>query len=109
MKKIFILLFLCLITFSFAEDIQVKVSIKAESNSLEAEEELETEAKKAAIKKHIKKLDSQVPSTLIEKAVKEYSNFIDDIDNLSGQTLLRFTEQISFHRLQKVQKSPLLF
>ena len=83
MKKIFILLFLCLITFSFAEDIQVKVSIKAESNSLEAEEELETEAKKAAIKKHIKKLDSQVPSTLIEKAVKEYSNFIDDIDNLS--------------------------
>ena len=83
MKKIFILLFLCLITFSFAEDIQVKVSIKAESNSLEAEEELETETKKAAIKKHIKKLDSQVPSTLIEKAVKEYSNFIDDIDNLS--------------------------
>ena len=84
MKKVLVLLFLCLAGFFvFAEDIQVKVAQSAERNTFQVKKALESKAKKAAIKKYILKLNAQTPEKLVEEACNEYSNFVDDIEKLS--------------------------
>ena len=65
------------------DEFQVKVSKTAEKNSYDLKKDLETEAKKAAIKKYILRVNPQAPETMIKEACAEYSNFVDDVDKLS--------------------------
>lgn len=64
----------------FAEEVQVTVSVEATRNSIRLKKDLEKQAKKAAIKKYILKLNSQTPSKLIEEACNEYGQFASDVE-----------------------------
>ena len=63
--------------------IQVKVSVTAERNTFRVKRELKNNAKKAAIRKYILRLDAQTPEKLIEEACNEFENFVDEVDNVS--------------------------
>ena len=69
--------------FAWAEDIQVRVSVEAENNTFKLKKDLETVAKKSAIKKYILKLNSQTPEKLLAEACNEYSIFVEGIKRLS--------------------------
>ena len=86
MKKIVLHVLILLAAFCvMAEDIQVNVALTSERNSFALKKDLEVQAKKAAIKKYIRKLNSQTPEKLIEEACNEYSNFVDSVKRISRE------------------------
>lgn len=87
MKKFLLLLVAIAATFSiFAEEIQVSVSVEAQRNSLKLKKDLEKQAKKAAIKKYILKLNAETPKKLIEEACNEYGQFVSDVESEDDPT-----------------------
>ena len=87
MKFFSLLLFLFCGLILVADDtgnkIQVKVSTTAEKNTFSLKKQLESEGKKAAVKKYILQLNATTPEKLIEEACNEYENFVDAVYKVS--------------------------
>lgn len=79
-----IITFLFLLT-ALAEKIQISVSIEGSRNTFKLKKQIETKAKKGAIKKYILKLNSQTPEKILNDATNEYSIFAKHVKTLTTQ------------------------
>ena len=90
MKKIFLAV-ICLALgaatlFAGDEEVQVKVSVSGERNSLLLKRSCRQKAQKVAVKKYLLKQNAQMPEKVIDEAMGEYRKFIDEEPDVEDES-----------------------
>lgn len=70
--------------FAFEDVVTVKASIEATSANTRVKSECSKKAQKLAVQKFLGGLDADMAETIVQKAMKDYKKYIDEVDDEDG-------------------------